>query len=141
MKTTIKAEEEKIYLTLNLEDPKLKGQWQMIHIENTDQTTFGIVTMCGCKALKGKYKINEIRFKVLNYCGENFGIGNLISDDLLNKYTLMLYPLDATHPVEMKFPVNILLSQGEKFNLNVETMTQPTRNLKIGVRVCQIEVA
>lgn len=35
-----KKEEEKIYLTLNLEDPKLKGQWQMIHIENNSQTTF-----------------------------------------------------------------------------------------------------
>lgn len=136
-----KKEEEKIYLTLNLEDPKLKGQWQMIHIENTSQTTFGIVVMCNYKVYKGKYKIDEIRFRVLNYCGETFGIGNLVSDELLNKYTLKLYTLDVAHPIEMEFPVDILLSQGEKFNLSVETGVQSAGNLKIGFKICQIEVA
>jgi len=142
MKTIkVKTEEEKIYLTLNLEDPKLKGQWQMIHIENTEQTTFGIVTMFDCKVLKGKYKIDKIRFKVLNYCGGNFGIGNLVSDELLSKYTLIPYPLDVTHPVEKEFPVDIVLSQREKFNLNVERSATTDERTTIGIRFCQIEVA
>lgn len=97
--------------------------------------------MCNYKVFKEKYKIDKIRFRVLNYCGENFGIGNLVSDELLKKYTLKLNTLDAAHPIEMKFPVDILLSQGEKFNLSVETGVQSVENLKIGFKICQIEIA
>jgi len=60
---------------------------------------------------------------------------------LLSKYTLIPYPLDVTHPVEKEFPVDIVLSQREKFNLNVERSATTDERTTIGIRFCQIEVA
>lgn len=137
METTI----EEIFLTLNLENPKLKGKWQLIHVENTAQTTFGIIAICECKVLKNKYSIDKIRFRVMNFCGESLGIDRFVSGNNIGGYDLLLNTLDAAHPIEKEFPVEIILSQGQKFNLTIETNITTDKKITVGTRICQIEVA
>ncbi len=137
METTI----EEIFLTLNLENPKLKSKWQLIHVENSAQTTFGIIAICDCKVLKNKYSIDKIKFRVMNFCGVSLGIDRFVSGNNIGGYDLLLNTLDAAYPIEKEFPVEIVLLQGGKFNLSIETKIQSAQNLKIGFKVCQIEVA
>lgn len=137
MKTTI----DEIFLTLNLENRKLKDKWQLIHVENTAQTTFGIITICDCTVLKNKYRIDKIKFRVMNFCGESLGIDRFVSGNTIGGYDLILSALDTAHPIEKEFPIEIVLSQGEKFNLHIETNITTDKKITVGTRICQIEVA
>jgi hypothetical protein len=137
METTL----DEIFLTLNLEDKKLKGKWQLIHVENTEQTTFGILCICDCKVLNKKYKIDNIRFRVMNFCGEILGIDSFVPGEIIGSYDLTLKTLDVAHPIEKEFSVDVILSKAKKFNLKVEMSVTTGKSITVGTRICQIEVA
>lgn len=134
--------EEKNFFTLNLSNSEMENKRQVIHLELNKETNAHFyltgIFKRNSGRVAGNYTLKKMDLVLNNICGQTYELGNL--NWVGEKCVLTVFP-SPKQTSKKSYKLNIELTVNGLFDFEIGYSSNLTNQDKVGIRICNIQVA